>query len=117
VPWSDLLDILADAAVDLRRQRQHAPCDGCGGTGVADGARCLAASVWTPAGEWGTCPYGLMTLAFWRGVVGLDAVAMVAPLAGWPDAYTAPAVDALLALRAARMRAEAAAAKRAAERR
>ncbi len=115
VPWADLLDIMADAAVDLRRQRQHAPCSDCQGTGVAGGSRCLAADVWTPAGEWSACPYGLMTLSFWRGIVGLDAAAMVSPLHGWPDTYTAPAVDAMLALASARRRAEERAARRAAE--
>ena len=116
MPWGDVLDIIADAAVDLRRQRQRSPCHACAGTGIASGVRCQAPDVWTPAGEWGCCPYGLMTLAWWREVVALDAAAMVSPLAGWPDVYSALTIDALLALRAARYRAEQRAAQRAAGR-
>lgn len=71
--------------------------------------------VWTPVGEWCVCPFGLMSTPWWRSIVSLDAAAMVSPLAAWPDGFAASTVDAMLALRSARQRAEAAAAKRAAK--
>jgi len=45
-----------------------------------------------------------------------DASAMVSPIGGWPDTYSAGAVWGMLALRSARQRAEARAMKRARQR-
>ena len=110
------MDALADLAVDLRRVRQWSPCPACDGAGVVDGRRCDAPQD-DPVGdhEWSVCPYGLMTTPQWQAILTVDASAMVSPLEGWPSSWSAGMVDGLLALRGARQRAEAAAAKRAAD--
>jgi len=113
-----VLEALADVAIDLPRQRQQCPCDACEETGrTPDGALCTArpeAAVGDH--EWDRCPYGLLASGWWQMLTATDASAMVSPIGGWPDTYSAGAVWGMLALRSARQRAEARALKRARQR-
>lgn len=48
---------------------------------------------------WTVCPVGLLYAGWWRLIVGLHEAAEIAPLSGWPDAYSMWAFDGLRAIR------------------
>ncbi len=51
--------------------------------------------------DWPFCALGHLRVRAWAAVVSLYLAAQVAPIVGWPDAFTAHAFDSFLALKQA----------------
>lgn len=90
------------------------PCASCRSTGRVGAAICTAPPAEAVGDrDWSTCVYGLLADGWWSAVMVLDAAAQVSAIAGWPHEWSCGTVDALVALRAARLEAEAAAVRKA----
>lgn len=110
-----LYGLLGDVAHNLSEVRLLSPCHACKGTGWHNGKPCVAQPDEPIEGhDLSQCVYGLLVSPWWAGAVALDSASHVSAIAGWPGDWSYGIVEALTALRAARLRAEAREAKRAA---
>lgn len=98
----------AQARADDVEAACRSACKGCPGIEHPNGCHTRK---WPRAvagrADWPTCPMGMLRLPAWRSLVDEYFAAKVAPLEGWPRAYTAWAHDGMLEIRAAANREEA----------
>ena len=109
--------MLSDVAHNLPETRLLSPCKACGGTGWRNGKACVEQPLEPVNGhDLSQCVYGLLVSPWWSGIITLDTSSHTSSIAGWPGEWSYGTVEALNALRLARMAAEARQAKRAAAR-
>lgn len=72
-------------------------CSGCSGERCDQPMRVPVAG----RADWPACPLAMLRAPSWRSLVDTFLAARISPLAGWPDAYTAWAVEGLVELHSA----------------